>query len=644
VEDPTEHCMTDGDCSSRNCIHPVQCDEVQVVPVGNGVRDARTVVVAPGPIFGLDTSMMRLGADDVFGTGNALADSRLQGDDQLVVGPGQSVLDLGMQCVDGGNFDLCSAIKPGPNGQIDSLRIGDDVIIPGGAGQKLEVSDPLNPDTDLDLIIDGNERLLGSSPNLPGDAIFGGDLDADGLTDVLEGLGWDVQVTDAMGIMLPLRHVASDPNLPDSDLDGVPDFGEANLPCSTALTCPTDPNSVDTDGDGISDYDELSEEQFTALARFNDFFPGFLIDGTASKKYGTDPTRVDSDGDGLPDRDELLVGWTVVRDDVFSDPTKADTDGDGLPDNQELARLTSPGDPDTDDDGRLDGLEVSIGTQPLQPDIFVSVTYSLMQLSGPRDGSEGLNEWRWRLAVQESSQPFPGTTVSTERTDCPVDANWPCGAPNSCLTPIGAAGAGCHTNRFSFFLNRSIAVALTPNNGIVLNGLIAEVHGFDINDALPIEVVPLDRCRMSFVDQPLTFDAVQNGAFMTRTFQLQGVDGQNPETCRGLVIAEVSVNCVGQAKGFCAAGNPCVTNADCHSNVCGAPTPPSNIGTCLVVCGDGAVEAGEACDDGDTTNGDGCSSTCQIEPGSVCGGMPSVCGTPTPVPTGTPTPSPTPTP
>ena len=363
----------------------------------------------------------------------------------------------------------------------------------------------------------------------------------------------------------------------------------------------------------------------------------------------SDPTRVDSVGDGITDRDELLMGWTVVRPDgsvehVFSDPTNPDTDGDGLPDDQEQAHLTDPGDPDTDRDGRLDGLEVSIGTQPLQPDIFVSVTYSLMQLAGPRDGGEGLNEWRWRLAVQESSQPFPGTTLSTERTDCPTDASWPCGAPNSCLTPIGVGGAGCDTNRFSFFLNRSIAIALTPNNGIVLNGLIVEVNGFQASDALPIEVVPLDRCRMSFVDQPLTFDTVQAGTFMTRTFQLQGVGGSDPEDCSGLVVAEISVNCVGQAKGFCHAGNPCVTGADCQSNVC-APNPGSNVGTCQVACGDGAVEAGEACDDGNTTSGDGCNSSCQIEAGSVCSGMPSVCGTPTPTlpPTGTPTPTRTPT-
>jgi cysteine-rich repeat protein len=218
------------------------------------------------------------------------------------------------------------------------------------------------------------------------------------------------------------------------------------------------------------------------------------------------------------------------------------------------------------------------------------------------------------------------------------------------LTPSDANGAGCDTNRFNFFLNRSIAVALNPNNGIVLNGLIVEVNGFQFFDKAPIDAVTIDRCRMSFVDQPLTFDSAQSGTFMTRTFQLTGVDGQNPEWCRGLVVAEISVNCIGQGKGFCHAGNPCVTDADCQSNVC-APNPGSNVGTCGLVCGDGVVEMGEACDDGNQTNGDGCSQACQIEAGSVCSGMPSLCGTPTPTwtPTGTPThtalpPTATPTP
>ena len=40
-------------------------------------------------------------------------------------------------------------------------------------------------------------------------------------------------------------------------------------------------------------------------------------------------------------------------------------------------------------------------------------------------------------------------------------------------------------------------------------------------------------------------------------------------------------------------------------------TPPA-------VCGNGIVEAGEPCDDGNTTDGDGCSSTCTTETAPVC--------------------------
>jgi cysteine-rich repeat protein len=45
------------------------------------------------------------------------------------------------------------------------------------------------------------------------------------------------------------------------------------------------------------------------------------------------------------------------------------------------------------------------------------------------------------------------------------------------------------------------------------------------------------------------------------------------------------------------------------------------------VCGNGTIELGEQCDDGQATpmGGDGCSATCQVETGFVCTGTPSVC-------------------
>ncbi|MFK7888305.1 MAG: proprotein convertase P-domain-containing protein [Gammaproteobacteria bacterium] len=47
-----------------------------------------------------------------------------------------------------------------------------------------------------------------------------------------------------------------------------------------------------------------------------------------------------------------------------------------------------------------------------------------------------------------------------------------------------------------------------------------------------------------------------------------------------------------------------------------------------LVCGNGLVQGGEGCDDGNLTDGDGCSATCDIEPGFGCDnepGEPSVC-------------------
>ncbi|MCU0672337.1 MAG: DUF4215 domain-containing protein [Myxococcota bacterium] len=48
--------------------------------------------------------------------------------------------------------------------------------------------------------------------------------------------------------------------------------------------------------------------------------------------------------------------------------------------------------------------------------------------------------------------------------------------------------------------------------------------------------------------------------------------------------------------------------------------------TCTpIVCGDDVISGDETCDDGNTTAGDGCSSTCQREPGWSCTGSPSTC-------------------
>jgi cysteine-rich repeat protein len=88
---------------------------------------------------------------------------------------------------------------------------------------------------------------------------------------------------------------------------------------------------------------------------------------------------------------------------------------------------------------------------------------------------------------------------------------------------------------------------------------------------------------------------------------------------------------------------------------CNPPTPTPT-STPVAVCGDGIITPPEQCDEGPTTDG-GCTATCQVHPGFMCTGEPSVCtciepalcadATPTPTPPGvdvTPTPTPTATP
>ncbi|HEX5061822.1 MAG TPA: DUF4215 domain-containing protein [Kofleriaceae bacterium] len=64
----------------------------------------------------------------------------------------------------------------------------------------------------------------------------------------------------------------------------------------------------------------------------------------------------------------------------------------------------------------------------------------------------------------------------------------------------------------------------------------------------------------------------------------------------------------------CDDGN--TTNGDGCSATCTTETPPPP----QPCCGDGHIDSGEQCDDGNTTGGDGCSATCQLEVSTPPGG------------------------
>ena len=107
-------------------------------------------------------------------------------------------------------------------------------------------------------------------------------------------------------------------------------------------------------------------------------------------------------------------------------------------------------------------------------------------------------------------------------------------------------------------------------------------------------------CNAGICRVPTCADGVKNGA--------------EPDVdCGGAL-------CVSQGKR-CATGQACGVGSDCQTGVCGG-------GVCLAAsCGDGVTNGTDGCDDNNLVSGDGCSSSCTVEPGFVCAGAPSACAT-----------------
>jgi cysteine-rich repeat protein len=68
-------------------------------------------------------------------------------------------------------------------------------------------------------------------------------------------------------------------------------------------------------------------------------------------------------------------------------------------------------------------------------------------------------------------------------------------------------------------------------------------------------------------------------------------------------------------------GDGCSSSCSIESGYSCSGTPS----TCTVDCGDGLIRGSEECDDGDTSSNDGCDSSCDVESGWSCGGEPSSC-------------------
>jgi len=135
----------------------------------------------------------------------------------------------------------------------------------------------------------------------------------------------------------------------DADNDLLPTWVETELG--------TDPDVADSDGDGLSDFSEIVDTFTDPTVAFTDegVADGAAdIDGdglTAVQEVAaaTLTTEADSDGDSLTDGFEVL--------EFGSSPVEQDTDSDGLDDDSEYRLGTDPNNPDSDGDGTPDGEE-----------------------------------------------------------------------------------------------------------------------------------------------------------------------------------------------------------------------------------------------------------------------------------------------
>jgi len=219
---------------------------------------------------------------------------------------------FGLDPNDNGSID----INNGPNGDPDSDGSSN-------LNEFTSLTNPTNPDTDGDELLDGVETNTGVFTNFTdtGTNPLLSDTDGDGLADGVEN-GAGPFVSETM--------TGSNPHLVDTDGDTLPDGYEVE----NQLDPVTDDAALDPDTDDVSN-----------LQEFND---------------GTDPNDPDTDADGLNEGEEITNN---------TDPLDNDSDNDSLLDGDEVNNTgTNPNLGDTDGDGTHDGAEVLASRDPFVVD------------------------------------------------------------------------------------------------------------------------------------------------------------------------------------------------------------------------------------------------------------------------------------
>ena len=242
----------------------------------------------------------------------------------------------------------------------DSLVACDQILFDRGTGIQGFATDPLNRDTDGDLVEDGLELLLGLNPNDGSDGPLFLDDDGDGLPNKVETDGYIVNVNRSAADLdgTPTRFT-SNPNKADTDDDGLPDLLESYIL--------SNPRSADTDGDLVSDRNEYKvggnvcvagttvgqcilfrdlitknyQDYLNACSRADNCDNSLIEQGITSNslQVGTSLSERDTDDDNYWDLDEITPRVITVNggsQSFTTNPVDADSDDDGIQDGTEV--------------------------------------------------------------------------------------------------------------------------------------------------------------------------------------------------------------------------------------------------------------------------------------------------------------------
>ena len=478
-------------------------------------------------------------------------------------------------------------------------------------------SNPMQEDADFDGIGDLCDDCVGSGTDSDGDGICSGvdncpgdfnpgqeDADSDGIGDLCDPCG-------------------SDPSSFDFDGDGF---------CSDPLACPSgcdncffafNPDQADGDGDGPGDVCDNCPADSNPLQEDADFDGiGDLCDGCVG------PGTADSDGDAVCD--------PVDNCPSVANPGQDDADGDGHGDACDFC--TGQGTADSDSDGLCDEVDpCSTDPDPTHPcaTLFACTgagqsASSLYRINpatgvgfpiGPMgiNGCSGL-AFEPATAILYAVGSTPNSLFTVDPETGLASLVGPTGQSRTSDIAFRSDGA-----LFSYHNDSQSAGTMSTTTGQAT--LLAQPGGFGSGNGLTFstdgDLLHAEDSTLNVLDQTTgarSFLASLSPPAACPFPRINSMDTHDSGAVYGVF------NCL-----FGASSPTFLVTIGIPGGTVSAigPTTPGLDGIAFAPlgdCGDGLINLGEDCDDGNTLDGDCCSSACEAEPaGTRCAGDGSAC-------------------